>query len=91
MWLVVNGRVEEAEAILQKMARYNGVKVHGRLLPSATSDNLLRNPEMAGWGETKANGEVLHAETQEPPAYPWYYIFKNRTMLVLTLVSGILW
>ena len=32
LWLEANGRVHEAEAILQKMARYNGVHTHGPLL-----------------------------------------------------------
>ena len=32
MWLVANGRREEAEQQLQRMARYNGIKVNGRIL-----------------------------------------------------------
>ncbi len=32
-WLTANGKIKEAEEVLQKMAKWNGVKVTGPLLP----------------------------------------------------------
>ena len=41
-WLVSNGRIQQAENVVQKMAHYNRVKVKGQLLPGS-KDELLQN------------------------------------------------
>ena len=92
MWLVVNGRGEEAEQTLQKMARYNGVKVHGRLLSSATEEKLLHGN--SGDANMMNGRDVTEGKLQDvdvPPDYPWYYLFKDSNLLVFTIVSSTLW
>ena len=44
MWLAANNREEEAEEILQKMARWNGVTTSGRLILEP-EDKLLKDKE----------------------------------------------
>ena len=100
MWLVANGRIEEAEKVLQDMARYNGVKAPARLLStSAEKEHLMSKSEekpVKTWKEVegRANGTQnmsVQNVVVNPPLYSWTQLFTDPTMRLQTIVSSLLW
>ena len=58
-WLVVKGRQEEAEAILQKAAAFNGISVQGKILVASDSEQDKNDKKLFATSEAKEMKDVL--------------------------------
>lgn len=94
MWLLANHRDEEAESNLQKMAKYNGVDVQGKLLKQEQDDSekqlplVMDNHKSFKHRGSKRTGDIPSVEMGNEVVWD---LFRFPLLLKYTLVSSFLW
>ena len=101
IWLVANKRYDEAERVLQQMARLNGVKVNGRLLPGEGQELAVIDKEDQEKRVESSENPLLKVKEKEAEGKEeklcsaddlrFHHLFTDPKLRKHMIVSMLLW